>query len=382
MKTQSFLILSMVVLLATSASVSAYSGGDGSPENPYLIATAEDMNEIGADSNDWNKHFLLVADINLADYTGTQFNIIGYFTGNYISPENKPFTGVFDGNRHTISNFTYEYDPPIWSDGVGIFCFVDGSNAEIKNLGIIAPCVFGGEYLEGVSALVGIIGSGRINNCYVKGGKIIGYSYIAGLAGANHGIISDSYVQDANVAGGRGIAGAIAGMNYGQIRNCWSNGFVQGNWRIGGLVGVNKGTISNCYSMASVMADDYAGGLVGENFAGNILNCYSIGEVSSDSSHVGGLIGSGWYSIAVSCFWDIETGGPDNGIGTPLLTAQMQTESTFTDAGWDFIEIWDIGENQTYPFLRVYPAGDINHDDIVNFYDLAIIASHWLEGPR
>ena len=22
----------------------------------------------------------------------------------------------------------------------------------------------------------------------------------------------------------------------------------------------------------------------------------------------------------------------------------MKTESTFTDAGWDFVEIWDIGE--------------------------------------
>jgi len=57
----------------------------------------------------------------------------------------------------------------------------------------------------------------------------------------------------------------------------------------------------------------------------------------------------------------------------------MKTESTFTDANWDFIEIWDIGENQTYPFLRVYPAGDINHDDIVNFHDLAILADHWLQ---
>jgi len=58
----------------------------------------------------------------------------------------------------------------------------------------------------------------------------------------------------------------------------------------------------------------------------------------------------------------------------------MKRQSTFTDAGWDFIEIWHIGENQTYPFLRTHLAGDIDHDDIVNFYDLLILASHWLEG--
>ena len=30
----------------------------------------------------------------------------------------------------------------------------------------------------------------------------------------------------------------------------------------------------------------------------------------------------------------------------------MQTQSTFTDCGWDFVEIWGIVENHTYPFLR------------------------------
>jgi hypothetical protein len=54
--------------------------------------------------------------------------------------------------------------------------------------------------------------------------------------------------------------------------------------------------------------------------------------------------------------------------------------STFTDAGWDFVEIWGIGENQTYPFLRTEPAGDSNHDKKVDLLDLAILASHWLQG--
>ncbi len=80
-----------------------------------------------------------------------------------------------------------------------------------------------------------------------------------------------------------------------------------------------------------------------------------------------------------SWFWDIETGGPDNGFGTPLPTAQMQTLSTFTDAGWDFINVWNIGEHQTYPYIRTYSASDINKDRIVNVIDLSIIGGQWME---
>jgi hypothetical protein len=83
----------------------------------------------------------------------------------------------------------------------------------------------------------------------------------------------------------------------------------------------------------------------------------------------------------MASFWDIETSGePNSAGGTGKTTAEMKTMSTFTDAGWDFVEIWGIGENQTYPFLRTEPAGDSNHDKKVDLLDLAILASHWLQG--
>jgi hypothetical protein len=58
----------------------------------------------------------------------------------------------------------------------------------------------------------------------------------------------------------------------------------------------------------------------------------------------------------------------------------MMVEDTFADANWDFVEIWNIGENQTYPYLRTESAGDLNHDKKVDFADFAILAEHWLEG--
>ncbi len=49
----------------------------GEANYPYLIYTAEQMNANGAEPNDWDKHFKLMADIDMSAYSGTQFNIIG-----------------------------------------------------------------------------------------------------------------------------------------------------------------------------------------------------------------------------------------------------------------------------------------------------------------
>ena len=92
------------------------------------------------------------------------------------------------------------------------------------------------------------------------------------------------------------------------------------------------------------------------------------------------------YTDYSKCFWDSEInlglqgfsyGNDPNVLG--LTTAQMQQRSTFTDAGWDMVNVWDIGENQTYPFLRTHLPSDINEDEETDFLDLAILAVHWLE---
>ena len=54
-----------------------YAGGSGASDDPYLIASAEQMNTIGLDPNNWDKHFKLIADIDLSDYQERRFNIIG-----------------------------------------------------------------------------------------------------------------------------------------------------------------------------------------------------------------------------------------------------------------------------------------------------------------
>ncbi len=56
----------------------------------------------------------------------------------------------------------------------------------------------------------------------------------------------------------------------------------------------------------------------------------------------------------------------------------MQTEVTYTNAGWDFLNLWWINEGRDYPKLDWQPYGDLNNDSLVNLYDLAVMADAWL----
>ena len=154
-----FLLLA-ISFFALSAEAK-YGGGTGEPNNPYLIFNADHMNTIGIDPNDWVKHFRLMADIDLSAFTGTEFNIIG--TSLY-----DPFSGVFDGNGLTISNFTYTSTGTSY---IGLFGYV--WRGQIKDLGLIDPNldVASGEYF---GSLVGEIKEGTITNCHVEGGSVSG----------------------------------------------------------------------------------------------------------------------------------------------------------------------------------------------------------------
>ena len=73
-----FRIICLVfAIVFSSVCFGKYSGGSGTIHDPYLIAMPEDLNSIGLDANDWDKHFLMTADINMAGITGDSFNIIG-----------------------------------------------------------------------------------------------------------------------------------------------------------------------------------------------------------------------------------------------------------------------------------------------------------------
>ena len=103
-----------------------------------------------------------MADIDLADYPADQYHSIDRFSG------------VFDGNGHTISHFTCTGG----NNGVGLFGrvrdYVGGRNAVIKNLGLIDPNVHASQ-ASGAGCLVGYLWEGAVKDCYVSGGSITAY---------------------------------------------------------------------------------------------------------------------------------------------------------------------------------------------------------------
>jgi hypothetical protein len=394
MKNHSILALTIMALWAGSAASVQYSGGTGEPNDPYRIASAEDLNDIGNHKEDWDKHFIQTADI---DLQGVAISPVG----NY----GQPFAGVFDGNDHIIHNAVVNMPS---SNYVGLFGCVT-STGQIHNLGLEDVAVTGENCVGGLAGA----NEGSITDCCTSGsvnGTEEGDN-VGGLVGWNHGSTTDCY-STCSVNGMEECdnMGGLVGFNSGSVTDCYATGSIDGSGsdcdRVGGLVGVNEGSLAGCYSTGSVRSSSRVGGLVGWSQSGSITACYATGSVEGDSG-VGGLVGVNLASIAdcystgqvvgveemaggligdnlgtvIASFWDVETSDCNfSPGGEGKTTAQMKDINTFLDAGWNFVEIWGIGEHQTYPFLRTEPAGDLGHDKKVNLIDLAVLASHWLEG--
>jgi len=384
-------ILIVVLLWSTLAQSNPFAGGTGEPNDPYRIATAEQLVAIGADPNLLDKSFVLVADIDLDP------NLAGgrIFTQAVIAPDmndtdsrfqGPAFRGDLDGRTYAIRNLTISSNA---SHYLGLFGLL-ASDASVRSLRLENAQIVGGQNSQGLGALAGS-NRGSLAECYttatVSGseavGGLVGYNSGTmvschatadigafdssldgggggGLVGVNVGVLADSSA-DAKVAG-PGKLGGLTGSNQGVIWRCFARGEITGGDFLGGLVGsAVEGIISNCYSLAAV-SGTYGvntGGLIGY-YAGDVLiNCYAAGAVYNgdvaEQWDWGGMIGSsdGPAPVIVGCFWDVESSlSTVSDGGTGLTTAEMQTRDTFTQAGWKFHTTWMICEGKGYPHLQ------------------------------
>ena len=384
-------ILWTIPILITFCSLSfpvyaKYGGGSGTADDPYQIATAEDLMLLGESTNDYDKHFILMADIDLdPNLPGRKiFDKAVIAPHKYVDgfwpPQGTPFTGTFDGNGNTISHLTINGESYL-----GLFGRLTG--AEVRNLGIIDVNISGsGKYIGG---LVGSNG-GDLTVCYSVG-TVSGGGYVGGLTGSNGYNSVVTFCYSAGIVSGNGKVGGLVGRNYGGAVNhccstsavnsderggrmgglvgynfrgnvirCYSTGKVSSNGDdVGGLVGFNyKGRVIYCYSTGTVSGNWYVGGLVGQNYEGDVTACYSTGAIIGGGS--GGLVGSGNPDKVANSFWDIQTSGQTRSAGgTGLTTVEMQNINTYLYTDWGFFgeiehslyEIWRISTSQNYPRL-------------------------------
>lgn len=252
------------------------------------------------DSWSADKLILLNADI---DLTGIDFGSVPVFAG------------IFDGQDHTLSGFSYSGDGYV----SGLFRYIEKTgvvqNLILKgeviaedekectgglcgvNYGTIKKCRFQGT-VSGKNTVGGLAGvnegTGLIQNSSM-GGRITGYYSTGGIAGKNHGTVSycinracinnDSEWVEEDDEMGMGLflsieigdsetelfsgvdAGGIAGYSDGMIAGCMNYGkigYEHTGYNIGGIVGRQSGVVSACTNNGTVYGRKDVGGIAGQ----------------------------------------------------------------------------------------------------------------------
>ncbi|MDO8898363.1 MAG: T9SS type A sorting domain-containing protein, partial [Bacteroidales bacterium] len=320
--------------------------GTGTANNPYLIHNG---NELTAMHQNLEAHYRLTNDIDLSS------SVIWNYGKGWLpvgtSTTGSRFKGSLDGNGYAISAMTVNIPN---GNNIGLFGYLE--QAQIENLKIPDANV---QSDNNAGILAGSIFSSELDHIEVSG-NITARHTVGGLTSVLNNTQASILMVNSLVKGGNrvgGIAGSIS--NASALHYAMSYGEVIGNDYVGGLVGeMSTGSpqVHDCYSRAEVTGSDRVGGLAGYIWTGAANNAYSTGLVQGTGNSVGGLVGQG--TSAVNCFWDIETSGQTNSsAGVGKTTAEMKTENTFTNAGWDFVEIWKMNQyyNDGYPMLLWQP---------------------------
>jgi len=293
-----------------------FAGGSGTLSDPFQIAEPNHLISIGSTAELLDKHFELIAHIDLSDHTFARALIAPDLDDSEPSFQGTPFTGFFNGKGHRIANLT-----------------------------------IAGEQGSSYLGLFGMVASQTLP---------LGRPAVVGLG-----------VRNATIEGQGECIGILAGYSLGGLEQCYTSGQVCGGTGVGGLVGENgpDSRIRDCYSTAATAGVDHVGGLVGYNdYAMRwdpVVNCYAAGAVTGDplAEHVGGLVGYHLrmpeedFATASYFLRPEDEGGPNNGLGRPLSAAAMRNQGSFV--GWDFVgadrdgtaDIWYLPDD-SYPVLN------------------------------
>ena len=187
-----------------------------------------------------------------------------------------------------------------------------------------------------------------ISNLYINNNK--DYQGLVGVL--NSGVtLTNIALTNVNInAASR--TGSIAGLTYpiSFVTNSYvSGGAVIGSFSVGGLVGTNEGEVSHSWSSVNVWSTSsyttspfsatkyycpncgYTGGIVGYSL-GPIFNCYSLGNIFSNSNYVGGIVGyidttnswvSGVYSVGSNVIIHSNTFGVFTDSSLPKLNSNQ-----------------------------------------------------------
>ena len=409
----------------------AFAGGDGSENSPYEISSAEELQylaELLSDAENRSteyrtKNYILTADISLND-------ISDYENWSTKRPEydwksigaEATFTGVFDGNGHTISGLyqSKDLEEDNTDDSTDYYgLFADTYRATIKNLNLTNVYI---EISGDSSRTGGIAGNAaktQILDCTVNG-TVIGYDgYYGGITGDASGTISGcefdgtvKAVKDLkNGQRGQAYLGGITGNfssavsavaddkdenaeDFAGIVNCVNKGNIEAEkgsasaHALGGIAGSNSARIADCVNEGTVEAkvneEDSegtslsVGGITGDfsvvvmGESGILSNCTNNGNVISDNASTGGITGFVYlsdprYTVTIeNCKNAGKVFSTNHYYAGIAADAAIKTDSTLTVSGCtnevDFTE----GKGTGIVHRLVMQKGNVVLSDCVN----------------
>lgn len=291
-------------------------GGTGTIEDPYLISTTGDFQQLALEPT---KNYKMVADIDMSK------------AAQWWAPV-KNFTGSLDGDGHTIYNLGVKTT----EDHAGLFGTLD-LNGIAKNLIFVNPTVEVTNTNQYAGVLAGETnytydGKGKATNVdsiFVYGAKIAGddQGFIAagGLVGSANlktKINNCSFQGEITLPNTENVGGIVGQTRSGSSVNaCYANVNATAKTILGGIVGM-AGTphdyckFTNCEVRGQLTAENTVGGFVGDNYFNEISNVVSHADVVAtkksawDGYAAGGIIGimvsawNGGTGFAKNCVFD------------------------------------------------------------------------------
>ncbi len=329
--------------------------GSGTAEDPYQIASTEDLLTVAKGLNELDarlvgQSFVLTADLDMSGINFTPIN---------------SFSGTLDGQGHTLHNFTIEDTTGGTQDANYRVAFIRINTGTVQNLVFRSP---------------------RITTQALSTG---GYSGAAVIVGDNaHGsVISDCMVFDALVdapnlpkAGGIAVMNARTNNINATIRRCVFIGDLICGPRagaygpqIGGIAAYSAtSTIESCLVNANITirANDtiqstvaHAGGICGYingvSFRKNVVYGGSITiEGAPATQNIGRIYGhnnfnNGSFAENLACEGFTLNGqvvsASNAQQGTPVSAHALLDTATYEDIGWDMDVVWAMTNAVAYP---------------------------------
>lgn len=222
--------------------------------------------------------------------------------------------------------------------------------------------VSGDEYVGGFA---GSIDNSTIVDTFSTGNVTSLGSYAGGFTGES--LCGSSFLRasaSGDVESGNSYVGGFTGYDACEgsgstFTLAAAHGDVQGNNVVGGFIGYgNVSTFTNVYSSGSVTANDQVGSFASDITSSNLDNVYARGLVTvTGGTFFGGFAKDATDTTIRDSFWDSESIGVELACQTgacvglnEVTTVQAKTQSTYTDASWNFSNIWEMSvDNDGYP---------------------------------